>query len=260
MAQRLVNTLASIWTWAVLGTAVLVFFPIILVWRVVGWPVDRWNYAGGLLFRSAARVTHWLTPRWRFETRGAFPDNPRNPYVMVANHESFVDILLLSQLPWEMKWLSKASMWKIPVLGWSMWAVRDVAVHRGKASSARDAMDACRTRLKGKVSVMIFPEGTRSKTAEMLPFKDGAFRLAIDAGVPIQPMALFGTRRALAKHDWRIGPAHAVVEVLEPEPTEGLTLSDLPALKERVRERIQVARDRLRGELESEKQEARGKE
>ena len=86
----------------------------------------------------------------------------------------------------------------------------------------------------------------------MLPFKDGAFRLAIEAGVPIQPMALYGTRKALAKHDWRIGHAHAVVEVLEPEPTAGLTLDDLPALKERVRERIGAARDNLREELAQE--------
>jgi hypothetical protein len=79
MLQRLINTLSSTWTWAVLGLSVLVFFPLILLWRVVGWPVDRWNYAGGLLFRSAARVTHMLTPRWRFERRGTFPDNPRQP-------------------------------------------------------------------------------------------------------------------------------------------------------------------------------------
>jgi 1-acyl-sn-glycerol-3-phosphate acyltransferase len=157
MAQRLINTLASIWTWGVLALVLTAFFPVIVLWRVIGWPVDRWNYAGGLLFRGVARVVHLLTPRWRFELRGTFPRNPRLPYVMVANHESFVDILLLSQLPWEMKWLSKVSLWKIPVFGWSMWAVRDVPVHRGKASSARDAMAACRQRLDGKVSVMIFP-------------------------------------------------------------------------------------------------------
>jgi 1-acyl-sn-glycerol-3-phosphate acyltransferase len=252
MPQRLINTLASIWTWAILGLCVAGFFPFILLWRIVGWPIDRWNYVGGLLFRSVARVVHLLTPRWRFETRGLKPSNPRLPYVVIANHESFADILLLSQLPWEMKWLSKASMWKIPVLGWSMWAVRDVPVHRGRASSAKEALDACRTRLNGNVSVMIFPEGTRSKTAEMLPFKDGAFRLAIEARVPLLPMALFGTRQALAKHDWRIGKTHAVVEVLAPEPTEGLTLADLPALKQRVQERIRETRDRLREELERE--------
>jgi 1-acyl-sn-glycerol-3-phosphate acyltransferase len=245
--RRLIDTLASIWTWSVLVAAVIVTFPIILLWRLIGWPIDPWNYAGGLLFRRIAWLVHAVTPRWRFETRGSFPGNPRNPYVVVANHESFADILLISQLPWEMKWLSKVGIMMIPVLGWTMWAVRDVPVHRGKASSARDAMRACRTRLEDKVSVMIFPEGTRSRSEEMLPFKDGAFRLAIETGVPILPLALHGTRQAIAKHDWRIGPARAVVEVLEPEPTEGLTLDDLPALKARVRERIARARDALKG-------------
>ena len=86
----------------------------------------------------------------------------------------------------------------------------------------------------------------------MLPFKDGAFRLAVEAGVPILPLALYGTRDAIAKHDWRIGRAHAIVEVLAPEPTDGLTLADVPALRERVRSRIQDARNTLRDELRRE--------
>lgn len=253
MLRRLVDTLASIWTWAILALLVAVTFPLILVWRFVGWPLDPWNYAGGLLFRRIAWAVQALTPRWKFESRGAFPANPRLPYVAVANHESFADIILISTLPWEMKWLSKASLMMIPVFGWTMWAVRDVRVHRGRASSARDAMKACAARLRGRVSVMIFPEGTRSRTDEMLPFKDGAFRLAIETGTPILPLALHGTRQAIAKHDWRIGPSHAVVEVLEPEPVEGLTLKDLPALKQRVRERIFEARERLKEEVRSKK-------
>ena len=71
------------------------------------------------------------------------------------------------------------------------------------------------------VSVILFPEGTRAPSRELLPFKDGAFRLAIDAGVPILPLAIYGTRNAIARHDWRINPATAMVEVLEPEPTAG---------------------------------------
>jgi 1-acyl-sn-glycerol-3-phosphate acyltransferase len=252
MATRLVNTLASLWTWTILALGTAIVFPLTLVWRFLGWPVDRWNYAGGLLFRRIARMMVAVTPRWRFEVRGTPPADPRHPYVVVANHESFADIVLLSLLPWEMKWLSKASIMRIPVFGWIMWVVRDVPVHRGLTTSARDAMAACRSRLAGRVSVMIFPEGTRSPRTEMLPFKDGAFRLALDAGVPILPLALFGTRQAVAKHDWRIGPSHAVVEILEPEPTAGLTVADLPALKQRVRERIGAARDRLREELSRE--------
>jgi 1-acyl-sn-glycerol-3-phosphate acyltransferase len=87
--------------------------------------------------------------------------------------------------------------------------------------------------------------GTRSKTADLLPFKDGAFRLAVEAGVPILPLALSGTRNALPKHDWHFGKSVAEVQVLEPVETAGLTLDDVPAIKSRVREMITRARDAL---------------
>jgi 1-acyl-sn-glycerol-3-phosphate acyltransferase len=106
-------------------------------------------------------------------------------------------------------------------------------------------MARCRKALAQRVSVMIFPEGTRSKTAELLPFKDGAFRLAIEAGVPILPLAVSGTSTALRKHDWRFGRAVAEVRVLPPVQTAGLGLSDVPALKQRVRTMIVEARDVL---------------
>ena len=178
------------------------------------------------------------------------PADPRKPYVAVSNHESFTDILLISHLPWEMKWLSKTELFRIPVMGWLMHIAGDVPVKRGFGASAVEAMTKCREILARKVSVMIFPEGTRSPTNDLLPFKDGAFRLAIDAGVPILPLALHGTSTALRKHDWRIGPSTAVVEVLTPVETTGLTPADVPALKERVRSMIVEARDRLARELE----------
>lgn len=249
MSAPLRTTIVSVWTWFVLGAGIALLFPFVLLWRVVGWPVDRVNYWGGRLFRKAGAATEWLSPWWRFEVRGTPPANPRTPYVVVANHESFADILLLCHLPWEMKWMSKRSIMRIPVLGWSMWAARDISIHRERATSARDALAASRDRLDGKVSVVIFPEGTRSEGEEMLPFKDGAFRLAIEAQVPILPLALHGTRDAIAKHDWRINPAHAVVEILEPIPTAGLGKTDLRALKERVRAAIDAKRTALRAEL-----------
>ena len=242
------NVIAAVWTWSVLILSLLLFFPVIVLWRVIGWPFDRMNYRGGRLFRLAGAATVRLTPRWHFAVRGTLPANPRNPYVVVANHESFADMLLLCLLPWEMKWLSKIEIMWIPVLGWLMWAARDVGVKRGRATSAKLAMAACRERLAGKVSVIIFPEGTRSPTEELLPFKDGAFRLAIEAGVPILPLAIYGTRNAIARHDWRINPATAVVEVLEPESSTGV---DLQELKTRVKQKIEAARERLRSEASS---------
>jgi 1-acyl-sn-glycerol-3-phosphate acyltransferase len=97
---------------------------------------------------------------------------------------------------------------------------------------------------------MIFPEGTRSASGDLGEFKSGAFRLAIDAQVPILPLAVHGARDALRKHDWRLGRARAEVRVLEPISTEGLTRHDLDDLRDRVRSVIAVARDDLRRELD----------
>jgi 1-acyl-sn-glycerol-3-phosphate acyltransferase len=244
--QRLRNTLAALWTWSVLGVSLIAVAPLIILWRFIGWPVDRVNYLGGRLFRLVGVWVVALTPRWHFKVKGTPPANPRNPYVVVANHESFADMLMLCHLPWEMKWLSKIEIMRIPILGWEMWAAWDVGVHRGYAKSAKEAMAKCRDRLARHVSVMMFPEGTRSPKEEMLPFKDGAFRLAIDAGVPILPVAIHGTRNAIARRDWRINPATAVAEILEPIPTT--PDDDVDALKAKVRERIEAARQRLKAE------------
>jgi 1-acyl-sn-glycerol-3-phosphate acyltransferase len=241
-------SLVSLWTWLVLVVCVLLWLPLMLLVRL-GTLSDRGRYWVGYLFRQIGVVTERLTPYWNFSYRGVMPADPRNPYVVVSNHESFTDILLISHLPWEMKWLSKAELFRIPFMGWLMHLAGDVRVKRGFGPSAVEAMAKCREILARKVSVMIFPEGTRSPTRDLLPFKDGAFRLAVDAGVPILPLALRGTATALRKHSWRIGRSTAVVEVLPPVETAGLTAEDVPALKERVRGLIVEARDRLAREL-----------
>jgi len=168
--------------------------------------------------------------------------DPRRPYVVVSNHESFADILLLCNLPWEMKWLSKIEIFRIPVLGFMMRLAGDIPLDRDSRESAGRAMELCRQALRNHVSVMIFPEGTRSTDEELLPFKDGAFRLAIKTGVPILPLAIVGTRDALAKHDWRFGRSDAEVRVLPPVLVTGLSLKDTESLKERVRASIDAAR------------------
>jgi 1-acyl-sn-glycerol-3-phosphate acyltransferase len=219
----------------------------VLLLLVTG-PFDRGRYIVGYVFRRIGPAMATLNPLWRFRYSGTMPQNPRHPYVVVSNHESFADILLISHLPWEMKWLSKAELFRIPIMGWMMWLAGDIPVKRGFGPSAVEAMERCRKALRQRVSVMIFPEGTRSKTAELLPFKDGAFRLAIEAGVPILPLALSGTGTALPKHGWRFGRAAAHLRVLEPVDTAGLTLADVPALKARIRDLIVRTRDSLAAE------------
>lgn len=246
MNSGFARTVISIWSWFVIGVVVILWLPMVAIVRVVTMPFDKGAYAAGYLFRKLTVVHQKLTPLWTFRVEGTVPDDPRRPYVVVANHESFVDILLISHLPMEMKWLSKAEFFKIPLVGWMMRLATDIPVRRGERDSAIEALRQCGIRLDRKVSVMIFPEGTRSKAGDLQPFKDGAFSTAIAAGVPILPLAVHGTKTALRKSDWRLGRSHAVVRVLEPISTDGLGPADVPALRDRVRDLIAAELDDLR--------------
>ena len=232
------RTLWSIWAWFALGVTVLVMTPVIAVTRLVTMPFDPGAYQAGRMFRRIAVIHQKLNPLWKFTVSGTVPDDPRRPYVAVSNHESFVDILLISHLPWEMKWLSKAEFFKFPLIGWLMRMAGDVRLLRGDHASVAAAMRACQDRLDKRVSVMIFPEGTRSASGELGPFLRGAFKLAIDNQVPVLPLAVHGTRTALRKHDWRLGVSNADVYVLDPIDTTGMTSADVNGLRDRVRDAI----------------------
>ena len=243
--QRIINA----YVWVVTVLIVIVGFPIMTVIFALTAPFDRGRYAAGRFFRLMAVTAVKINPLWRFRTEGKTPENPRNPYVAVSNHESYADIFLISHLPWEMKWLAKDTVFKIPLMGWIMQMAGDVPIVRGNRDSASAAIAGCLDRLSKKVTVMIFPEGTRSRDGAIQPFKDGAFRLAIEAQVPILPIAVAGTRHAMAKGTFQFRKANAICRVLEPVPTAGMTLRDIPALKDTVRANIVAARSELRREL-----------
>ena len=240
--------LLNAWAWIATVVVVILATPLVALVFVCTAPFDPGRYAAGRAFRLVAVTALRLNVLWRFRTRGTLHD-PRRPYVVVANHESYADIFLISCFPWEMKWLSKDTMFKIPCMGWMMQMAGDIKLVRGKRESAVDAIRQCRDRLAKKVSIMIFPEGTRSRDWEMLPFKDGAFRLAIESGAPILPIAVAGTRFAMAKGSFRFLPARALAQALEPIETANLTLADLQTLKQRTRERIEEGRRALAAEL-----------
>jgi 1-acyl-sn-glycerol-3-phosphate acyltransferase len=244
--NRVVRTVLSAWAWFVLGVVVIVWTPLVaIVWLVTA-PFDPGRYAAGYLFRKLTVVHQTLNPLWRFRTSGVTIDDPRRPYVVVANHQSFVDILVISHLPWEMKWLSKDAFFKYPLVGWMMRMAGDIPLRRGDKRSTVQAMRECQDRLAKHVSVMVFPEGTRSPDGELQPFKDGAFRLAIDAGVPVLPLAVNGAYTALVKGDWRFGVTRAEVRVLEPIPTEGMTKADTAVLRDRAHQAIAAALQDMR--------------
>ena len=239
----------SIWSWITFGLGCILWLPAMAFVRLVTAPFDKGRYWTGYMFRKLPVVHQHLNPLWTFRVSGDIPTDPRRPYIVVSNHESFVDILLISHLPFEMKWLSKAEIFKIPIVGWLMTLAGDIPLTRGKLSSVADAMKQCEDRLAKKVSVMIFPEGTRSKSGELGVFKNGAFRLAIDTGIPILPIAVHGCHTALRPKDWRLGYSTAEVRVLAPIQVEGLTRKDIYAVRDQARNAIAAEIKVLRAEL-----------
>jgi 1-acyl-sn-glycerol-3-phosphate acyltransferase len=238
--------LVSLWNWFEIITLNILSTALLFVVFVCTAPFDRVRLVTGRLFRICGTMLVRLNPLWSVRITGITLPRGAGPYIVVANHQSIADIPALSYLPWEMKWLSKASNFKVPFLGWMMWMAGDIPVRRGEKESAQSAMKRCRWYLDRGMSVMIFPEGTRSGDGEIAPFKDGAFRLALETGRPLLPIAVAGTRHAIPKNSWVFGvKCQARIEVLPPIDVKGLTMDDLAALRERVRREISVAFDRL---------------
>jgi len=241
------TSLLSIWAWVEIALVALFGFVVQGVLFVVCLPFDRRRLVAGRAFRLVGVVAAHLNPFWRFGVVGPQPRRPRGRTVVVSNHQSNADPFLISFLPWEMKWLGKASLFRIPVAGWMMRMAGDIPVERGDSDSAKGAMAACARWLERGVPVMLFPEGTRSPDGQLLPFKDGAFRLAIETGADLLPVAVSGTRTALPKHSWRFGRTEGRVTVGAPISTAGLTLADVEPLKQRARTEIEALRMRLAG-------------
>ncbi len=230
-----VVTLLSLWTWFEIGCVCI--FGCIAHWFFCAlvWPVDRNRRLAGRFYRRIATTAMRLSPMWSAHYVAPIPKQIAGRTVVVSNHVSHLDSFLLAGLPWEMKWLGKRSLFNIPFVGWSMWLTGDIPVVRGTGASIGQAMRRCGDYLRHDMPVCIFPEGTRSRTQALLPFKDGAFRLAIAHGADILPVAVAGTQRGLPKHSWRFGFSRGVVKVGAPIATAGLGPTDVIALRDRVR-------------------------
>lgn len=237
--------LLSFWTWFEIALCAIVAFFGQLALLLVTLPFDRRRLISGRYLRLMAVAASRLTPFWHFRIYGDVPRRFEGPTVFVSNHESQADPFLISMLPWEMKWLAKASLFRIPIVGWSLALAGDIPIRRGEGSSAKEALDRCKQWLERGVPVIIFPEGTRSPDGNLGRFKDGAFRLALDCNAQIVPIAVCGTRKALPKHSWKFGLTRAFVAVGTPIVTAGRGPGDIETIKGEVRAQIEALRAKM---------------
>ncbi len=148
--------------------------------------------------------------------------DPSQSYIYMSNHRSNFDIpVLLGCLPIQFRWLAKAELFKIPIFGRAMRGAGYVKIDRFNRKSAFKSIDQVAAKMKNGVSVMIFPEGTRSEDGNLKPFKKGGFVMAVDSGVSIVPVILGGTRSIMAKGSWRIIPGNVTLSIQKPIATTG---------------------------------------
>jgi len=227
--------LFSLYLWIMVGvitclvsSLILLSFPIAVID-----PARRWSHWLGTVW--AALLTR-LNPFWRLKIVGVEGLRKGKGYVLVANHSSLADIACLFVLNHQFKWLAKKSLFKIPFLGWSMAVMGYIPLERGKYGSIRVSYQKALEWLEKGLSVLIFPEGTRSRSGEMGHFKSGAFRLALESGRPIVPIVLAGTEKIISKGKAAFGGSRlAYMIVLPPIETKGPN----PEAEEELRKKVE---------------------
>lgn len=240
MARRLYSTLF----WAFLVGSSFLLFPLAVVLWALTAPFDpqrrllhRFTCFWGSLYT-------WLNPAWPVTVEGRERFDSERATVMVANHLSLLDILVLFRTFTHFKWVSKIENFRVPLIGWNMSLNRYIKLRRGDKASVVKMMKACEATLAQGNSIMMFPEGTRSTTGRMRPFKPGAFELALRTRSPIQPILIRGTGDALPKRGFVLQGRHPIrVTVLDPIPPESFADLSPEQLADTIRSQMEKALD-----------------
>jgi 1-acyl-sn-glycerol-3-phosphate acyltransferase len=200
------------------GTSIALFPVAVLVWAVTA-PFDRRKVILHQFTCFWASLYSWFNPVWRVQVVGREKIRRDATYVMVANHQSLLDILVLFRLFVHFKWVSKIENFKIPCIGWNMRLNEYIELRRGDKQSIAEMMEACDRSLGQGNSIMMFPEGTRSADGKLKTFKHGAFTLALRNGLPILPIVVEGTANALPKRGFVLQGRHEIrIRVLDEIP------------------------------------------
>jgi 1-acyl-sn-glycerol-3-phosphate acyltransferase len=165
--------------------------------------------------------------------------DPERTYVFTPNHQSVIDIpLMVSYLGRNPAFLAKKELFKIPIFGWGITQMRVVPVDRSNSAAAIESARRATHNLQTGKSYVVYPEGTRSPDGRALPFKKGAFLMAVDAHVPVVPVTISGSFRVMPKGTVRLFPGTIQVTIGEPISTEGYSRANISDLVSRVRSSV----------------------
>jgi len=221
------------------GISTAIIASLITILSILGMP----DFASRVLATFWARLNA-LISLMSVEVKGKEKVDWTKSYVIASNHQSLFDIYVVYGFSgFNLKWVMKAELRKVPFLGLACDKMGHIYVDRSNHQAAVTSINNARERILRGNSVVFFPEGTRSRTEEMLPFKKGAFRMAIDLGLPVLPMYITGTSNCLPSDSMRWHPGHASMTFLEPISTEGMTLDDVTTLSNMTRAAIEAAQE-----------------
>ncbi len=240
--KQWIGTLAF---WLFVAVSCVVMFIGALFVFLVTAPFDPKRHVLHLYSCFWGQLYFYVTPIWKLRIEGRERIPWRGAAVLISNHQSLGDILVLFGLYRPFKWVSKKSIFKVPFVGWNMRLNKYIPLVRGDRGSIRKMMNECRSWLDRGVPVLMFPEGTRSPDGNVLPFKDGAFRLAVEADCPVIPIALNGTAATLPKNGYMIRKkANCRVRVLPPiHPAE--FGHDVAVFRDHIRDVVDTERRKL---------------
>lgn len=239
--RKLASKLYVAWVLFVFTFFMILYLPGILIPFLLG---DRFGDISYWFLKLWAR-TFSLLNRIPYRIHGREHIRKGQAYIYLSNHTSYLDIPgVCLTVPRQIRPLAKKELLKIPVLGWII-SHASVIVDRSSNESRRKSLDHLKDVLRRGISVLIFPEGTQNRGAEPLqPFYDGAFRIAIETQQPILPMVILNAGKLMPPRRMFIQPGTITIKINPEIPTAGLTFTDIPALKERVRsEMLQMMKE-----------------
>lgn len=241
------SNLFSIAYWIYLGLSSIVLFGGALVLCALTAPLDRRR-------RLLHRYTCWWStlylrclPGCRIIVCGRDNIAPNTPYILASNHQSMTDIMALAALATPFKWVSKKEVFRLPCIGWNMMLNQYVCVDRGNIRSVRATMESCKRWLDLGVPLMMFPEGHRSPTGELIDFHDGAFRLAASAQCAVVPIVVDGTHPIYRGLRVKPFPGTITIQVLKPMFADG-SAGSAQRLREQVFQMMKQELKRMRNQ------------